>query len=138
MKQDDTWESNRHHSNIFPLFRNHLTRNAVAMFPLPPNPFASSEHECRDPHLPAVSHTEDAEEKRRRVFFFGRGAGVAELSNVYSTHHDYTSGATESQDAATEAANTSSQRGIRVSCVEPSSTTRARSLDPANRSKGSW
>ena len=91
--------------------------------------------------------------------------GLPELSNVYGTHHDDSSGATESQDAATEAAGSSSQRQdpgegmpppigqalstwygntrlvvlevtarereIRVSCVEPSSTTRARSLEPA-------
>ena len=67
MPQDDTWKPNRHHSNILPLFRNQLTRNAVAMFPLPPNPVASTEHGCRDSHLPAVPHTEDAEEKGRRV-----------------------------------------------------------------------
>ena len=39
-----------------------------------------------------------------------RGFGVPGLSNVNSTHHDDPSGATESQDAATEAANPSSQR----------------------------
>ena len=30
MPQNDTWKPNRHHSNILPLFRNHLTRSAVA------------------------------------------------------------------------------------------------------------
>ena len=55
-------DGNRHHSDILPLFRNHLTRNAVAMFPLPPNPVVSTEHGCRDYHLPAVPRTEDAEE----------------------------------------------------------------------------
>ena len=38
-----------------------------------------------------------------------RGLGMSELSNVYSSHHDDISGATESQDAAAEAANPSSQ-----------------------------
>ena len=71
MPQDDTWKPNRHHSNILQLFRNHLTRNAVAMFPLPPNPVASTEHGCRDSHLPAVPHTEDAEEKRETRGFGG-------------------------------------------------------------------
>ena len=33
MPQDDTCEPNRHHSSIIPLFRNHLTRTAVAMPP---------------------------------------------------------------------------------------------------------
>ena len=54
MPKDDTWKPNRHHSNILPLFRNHL----VPMFPPPPNPVASTEHVCRDSHLPAVPHTE--------------------------------------------------------------------------------
>ena len=30
MPQDNSWEPNRHNSSIFALFRNHLTRNAVA------------------------------------------------------------------------------------------------------------
>ena len=105
MPQDDTWKPNRHHSNILPLIRNRLTRNAVAMFPLPPNPVASIEHGCRDSHLPAVPHTEGAEEKGRRVVLV-----VPELSDMYSSHHDNPSGATESQKAATEVANPSSQR----------------------------
>ena len=104
MPQDDTWRPNRHHSNILPLFRNHLSRTAVAMFPLLPNPVASIEHECRDSRLPAVPHTEDAEEKGRRVVL-----GMSELSNVYSSHHDPSS-ARESQDAAAEAADPRSQR----------------------------
>ena len=89
MPQDDTWRPNRHHSNILPLFRNHLTRNEVAMFLPPPNPVASTEHGCRDSRLPGVSHTEDAENKERRMVL-----GVPELSNVYSSHHD-PSGTTE-------------------------------------------
>ena len=60
MPQDDTWEPNRHHSNMLPLFRNQLTRNAVVMFPEPPNLVALTEHGCRDSHVPAVPHTEDA------------------------------------------------------------------------------
>ena len=149
MPQDDTWQPNRHHSNIFPLFRNHLTRNAVAMFPPPLNPVASTEHEFRDPHLPDVPHTENAEEERGRVVL-----GLPELSHVYSTHHDDSSCATESQDAVTEAAGSGSQRqdpgeGMSspigqalgkwyregkyvASCVEPSSTTRAKSREPAS------
>ena len=101
---DHTWKTNRHHSNILPLFCNHLTRNAVSIFP-PPNPFASTEHGNRDSHLPAVPHTEDAEEKGRRVVL-----GVSELSNVYSSHFDEPSRATESQGTAAAAANPSSQR----------------------------
>ena len=105
MPQDDTWKPNRHHSSMSPLFRNHLTRNAVAMFPPPANPVASTEHGCRHSHLPAVPHTEDAEEKGRRVIL-----GTSELFHVHSSHHDDPSSATESQDAATEAANPNSQR----------------------------
>ena len=64
------------------------------------NPVAQAEHERRDSHLSVVSHTEDAEEKGRRVIL-----GLPEISNVYSTHHGDSSCATESQDAAIEAAN---------------------------------
>ena len=67
MPQAATWRPNRHHSNIIPLFRNHVTQNAVAMFPPPPNPVISIEHGYRDSRLSAVPHTEDAEEKGRRV-----------------------------------------------------------------------
>ena len=69
MPQDDTWEPNRHHSHILPLFRSHLTRDSAAMFPLFQNPVASNEHGCRDSHLPVGSHTENAEEERRSVVF---------------------------------------------------------------------
>ena len=59
------------------------------------------------------------------------------------------SGATESQDAAAEAADPSRHllvkpwangtgKEIRVSCAGPSSATRARSLEPASRSRGNW
>ena len=37
------------------------------MFPPPPNPVISIEHGCRDSRLSTVPHTEDAEEKGRRV-----------------------------------------------------------------------
>ena len=58
MPQHDTWRPNRHHSNILPLFRNHLTRNAVAMPPSLVNPVAQAyKHERRDSHLSVVSHT---------------------------------------------------------------------------------
>ena len=101
MPQDDTWRPNRHHSNILPLFRNHLTRNAVPMPPSLVNPVAQAyKHERRDSHLSVVSHTEDAEENRRRVVL-----RLPELSNVYITTHDDSSCATEQQDAAVEAAN---------------------------------
>ena len=52
---------------------------------------------CHTPRMP-----------RRKVDV--RFLGLPELSNVYSTHHDDSSGATEPQDAATEAAGSSSQR----------------------------
>ena len=67
MPQDDTWEANRHHCHILPLFRSHLTRDTAAMFPLLQNPVASTENECRDPRLPVVSHTENAEEAGKGV-----------------------------------------------------------------------
>ena len=44
------------------------------------NPVAQAEHERRDSQLSAVPHTEDAEEKGRRVVL-----GMSELSNVYSS-----------------------------------------------------
>ena len=65
--QDDAWRPNGHHSNLLPLFSSHLTRDTAAMFPLFHNPVASTEHECRDHHMPAVSHTENAEEEGRSV-----------------------------------------------------------------------
>ena len=46
----DTWEANRHHSHILPLFRGHLT-------------VTSTQHGCRDSHLPVVPHTENSEEE---------------------------------------------------------------------------
>ena len=98
--QDDTWKTNGHHSNILPLFRNHLTRNAVAMLPSFVNPVAQAEHERRDSHLSVVSHTEHAEENGRRAVL-----GLPEFSDVYSTHHGDSSCATEPRDAAVEAAN---------------------------------
>ena len=75
------------------------------MFPPPPNRVISIEHGYRDSCLSAVTHTEDAEGKRRRVVL-----GMSELSNVYSSHHYEPSGTNESQDAATEAADPSCQR----------------------------
>ena len=70
MPQDDTWRPNIHQSHILPLFRLHLTRDTAAMSPLRQNPVTSTEHECRDHHLPAVSHTENAEEEGRCVVLF--------------------------------------------------------------------
>ena len=96
MPEDATWN---------PLFRNHMTQNAVAMFPSPPNPVISIEHGYRDSRSSAVPHPENAEEKGRRVVLV-----MSELSNVYSAHHYESSGATESRDAATEAADPSCQR----------------------------
>ena len=92
MPQDDTWEPNRHHSHILPLFNSHLARDTAAMFPLLQKTVTSTEHECRDLHLPAVSHTENAEEEGGCVVL-----GLPELSNVHSNHHDDSSGATESR-----------------------------------------
>ena len=83
--------ANRHHSQILPFFRSHLTRDTAAMFLLLQNPVASTEHECRDPHLPVVSHTENAEEEGRGVVW-----ELPKLYSVYSNHHDDSSGTTES------------------------------------------
>ena len=62
------------------------------MFPLRQNPVAWTEHECQDPHLPAVSHTENVEEEGRGVVL-----GLPKLCSVYSNHHDDSSGVTESR-----------------------------------------
>ena len=97
MPQDATWRPNRHHSNIIPLFCNHVIQSAVAMFPPLPSHVISVEQGSRDSRLSAVPHTENAE-------------GMSELSNVYSSHHFEPSGTAESQDAATEAADPSCQR----------------------------
>ena len=97
MPQDDTWTPNRHHSDILPLFRNHLTRNAVAMSPSPVDRVVQAEHERRDSHLHAVPRTEDAEKKGKSV-----GLKLPKLSNVYSTHHDDSSCTTVAQDTAVQ------------------------------------
>ena len=142
MPQDATWRPNRHHSSIIPLFRNHVTQNAVAMFPPPPSPIISVEHGYRDSRLSAVSHTENAEEKRRRVVL-----GMSELSNVYSSHHCEPSGTTESQDVAIEAADPGCQRQdtsegrCRHLMVKPWGTGKGNTChggQPANRSRGNW
>ena len=156
MPQDDTWQPNRHHSNMFPLFRNHLTRNAVAMFPPLLNLVTSTEHECRDPHLPAVPHTEDAEEKGRRVVV-GRWQNYPTCTAPTTTtppvpqnlkmlllrqqtqniqRQDPSEGMSPPLGQAL--GNWHGKGDLRVSCVEPSSTTRARLLEPASRSKGNW
>ena len=70
----------RHHSHILPLFRSHLTRDTAAMFPLPQNSVTSTERGCRDSHLPAVPHTENAEEGGGRVVW-----GLPKFFSVYST-----------------------------------------------------
>ena len=85
-------EPNRHHSHILPLFRSHLTRETAVMFPLFQNPVALTEHECRDPHLPVVSHTENAEEEGRGVVL-----RLPTLCSVCSNHHDDSSDGTESR-----------------------------------------
>ena len=153
MPQDDTWKPNRHHSDILPLFRNHLTRNAVAMSPSPVDRVVQAEHERRDSNLHAVPHTEDADKKGRSVVL-----KLPELSNVHSTHRDDSSCTTAPQDAAVEDTNTRRQRQnssegmpsssgqalgqrhgeekTRVSCAGTLSTTKEKSLGPARRSKG--
>ena len=70
MSQDDTWKPNRHHSNILPLFRNHLTRNAVAMFPLSPNPVASTEHGCRGTPICPLCHTTRMPRRKDDAWFW--------------------------------------------------------------------
>ena len=70
MPQDDTWEPNRHHSRILPLFRTHLKRDTAAVLPSLQNPVASTEHECRDPHLP-LCHTLRMPRKKGEAWFWG-------------------------------------------------------------------
>ena len=153
--QDDTWKPYRPHSNILPLFRNHLTRNAVAMFPQPPNPVASTEHGCRDSHLPTVPHTEDPEEKGRRVGFGSartiqrvqlpqrRPLLCHNISRRCCRSSKPKQSTTESQRRDVDTSWSSPgqvarERVRRVSCAGPSSTTRARSPEPASRSRGNW
>ena len=102
MPQDATWRPNRHHSNIIPLFRNHVTRNADGMFPPPPNLLSRLSMGAEIPVCP-LCHTP---RMPRRKGVLGR----SELSNVYSSHHYDPSSTTESQDAAAEAADPSCQR----------------------------
>ena len=68
LPQDDTWEPNRHHSNLIPVVRNHMTRTAVAMPPSFVNTVAQAERDRRDSNFVRSCHnTEDAKEKGRRV-----------------------------------------------------------------------
>ena len=54
MPQDDIWERSRHRSNMILLFRNHLTRKAVAMPPSLVNTAAQADHERRNSQLSVV------------------------------------------------------------------------------------
>ena len=90
--QDDLGTQQTSQSHTSALFRSHLTRDTAAMFPLFQNPVASTEHECRDTHLPVVLRTENAEEERRSVVF-----GLPKFFSVYTNHHDDFSGGTESR-----------------------------------------
>ena len=156
MPQDDTWEPSRHHSSIFPLFCNHMTRNAVAMFPLPLNPVASTEHEMPRSPFFLLCHTPRMPRRKGDAWIWA-------CQNYPTCAAPTTTTPPVPQNLKTlllKAANPNSQlqdpsegmptppgqalgqrhgkRGIRVSCVEPSPTTRARSLEPASRSKGNW
>ena len=139
--QDDTWKPNRHHSNILPLCR------TVAMFPLPPNPVASTEHGAEIPTCP-LCHTPRMPRIKGDAWFWW-----SELSNVYSSHHDdppvpqhlktlLLKQQTQAVNDRIPAKGWSSpeqmarEREIRVSCAELSSTTRARSLESGSRSRG--
>ena len=63
MPQDTTWTPNRHHSSIIPLFRNHVTQNAVAMFLPPPSPVISV------PVCP-LCHTPRMPRRKRHAWFW--------------------------------------------------------------------
>ena len=94
MPQDDTWEPSRHHSHINS--RSFAIISLETQLPCPLYlwiPVASTEHECRDPHLLAVSHTENAEEEGRCVVL----GFPKSIQRVHSNHHDDSSGATESR-----------------------------------------
>ena len=58
-------QTSQQHNPALPQSRD--SKNAVAMFPPPPSRVISVEHGYRDSRLSAVSHTENAEEKTRRV-----------------------------------------------------------------------
>ena len=116
------------------------------MFLLPLNVVASTEQECRDPHLPAVPHTEDAEENGRRVFFLGQKIQrVQHTSNLPVPQNLKTMLLKQQTQAVNDRIPAKGCRhllvkpwvngkgnGKRVSCVEPSSATVARSLEPAD------
>ena len=69
--EDDTWEPNRHHSEIRQLIRKWLNRTAGAMHPPFVNTAAQTEHGRRDSSLPVVSHAEDAKENGKTRGFWG-------------------------------------------------------------------
>ena len=70
MPQDATWRPNRHHSNIILLFRNHVTRNAVAMFPPPPSPVISLSMGTEIPVCP-LCHTPRMSVRKGDAWFWG-------------------------------------------------------------------
>ena len=134
MPQDDTWETNRHHNNIIPLFPNHLTRTAVAM-----PPWLSMSGEI---HICPLCYTPRMPTRKGDACFLG--------CQNYPTCTGPTT-TTTPQDAAVEASNPghqrqdSSEKMSSPSCqvvgqwhkkgkhVEPSSATRARSLGTDDR-----
>ena len=70
-----TWEPNRRHGHILPLFRSHLTRDTAAMIPLFQNPIASTEHGVPgSPLVCCITHREC------RGRWEKRGFGVAKIS----------------------------------------------------------
>ena len=101
MPQDDTWKPNRHHISILPLFRNHLTRNAVAMFPIP---VASIEPGAEIPVCP-LCHTPRMPKRKGDAWFW-----VCQNYPTCTAPTTTTSDTSESQEAAAESADPSCQR----------------------------
>ena len=150
MRQDDTWEGNRHHSHIFPLFRSHLTRDTAAMFPFCRNPVVSTKHECRNLHLPSrmprrkgdawfwccQKYTRECRGRRNK-----RGFGVAKMiqrvqhpRRLLRCHRISTTGSRRRDVVIcrSDPERMAREREMRASCLEPSSTTRAKSRKPTS------
>ena len=135
-----------HHSGIIPLFRNHLTRTAVATPPSLVNTVALAEHEWRDSHLSVVSQTPRMSRRKGDAWFWDsqnyptctasitttllvprtpQGAAV-EAANPGRQRQDF-----QQRDVVTFLSSPgpmAQERETRANCVEPSSATRARSL----------
>ena len=140
MPQDATWRPNRHHSNIIPLFRNHVSQNAVAMFLHLRVPSSRLSMGTEIP-VCLLCHTPRMPRRKRDAWFWG-------CQNYPTCTAPTTTNPPVPQNLKTLLLKQQTQavndripaNGCRQFLVKPwangTATTRARSLEPTNRSRG--